>query len=397
MIAGMEPTRTIVIGCGRRAGIADNQVLAEAGFIIVAGVDPDPGARARWAEKHPDATTYGDLAAALAAERPAAAVITSPDFCHADDACAALEAGCAVYLEKPLAITIPDADRILATAQRTGSKLYVGHNMRHFPCVLAMKRLIDEGAIGRVQAAWCRHFISYGGDAYFKDWHSERRYGTGLLLQKGAHDIDILHWLCGASTRLAVGMGRLSVYDQTEHRPSEEPGVATWNDANWPPTSQIGTNPQMDVEDHSMVLLQLANGVQASYLQCHYTPDSCRNYTIIGDAGRIENVGDHGNWKVHVYRQRGAAFGAPDEVIEGGGDEGGHGGADPRILREFAAYVRDDAPISVSAVAARDAVAAGCAATESLRDGCTPRAIPPVAAEVAAYFERAERGAEVGA
>ncbi len=36
-----------------------------------------------------------------------------------------------------------------------------------------MRELIERGRIGRVEAIWCRHFISYGGDAYFKDWHSE--------------------------------------------------------------------------------------------------------------------------------------------------------------------------------------------------------------------------------
>lgn len=63
----------------------------------------------------------------------------------------------------------------------------MGHNMRHMQFVLKMKSLIDEGRIGTVKTAWCRHFVGHGGDFYLKDWHSERRYSTGLLLQKGAH------------------------------------------------------------------------------------------------------------------------------------------------------------------------------------------------------------------
>lgn len=43
--------------------------------------------------------------------------------------------------------------------------------------------------------------MGYGGDWYFKDWHAERRCTTGLLLQKAAHDIDVLHWLKPAPTR----------------------------------------------------------------------------------------------------------------------------------------------------------------------------------------------------
>ena len=65
---------------------------------------------------------------------------------------------------------------------------------------LAMRELIASGAIGRVTSIWCRHFVGHGGDYYFKDWHADRRRSTGLLLQKGAHDIDIMHWLAGGRT-----------------------------------------------------------------------------------------------------------------------------------------------------------------------------------------------------
>lgn len=56
-----------------------------------------------------------------------------------------------------------------------------------------MKELIDAGAIGEVKTIWCRHFVGNGGDYYFKDWHAERKNTTSLLLQKGAHDIDVIH------------------------------------------------------------------------------------------------------------------------------------------------------------------------------------------------------------
>ena len=68
--------------------------------------------------------------------------------------------------------------------------------------------------------------------------------------------------------------------------------------------------------------------------------------------------------------------------------EGGHGGADPRIIDEFIAYVRDDGPITTSPVEARNSVAAGCAATKSLRNGSIPIDIPPVPSETVEYFAR---------
>jgi len=63
-----------------------------------------------------------------------------------------LEAGIPVYLEKPLAITIEAADRILEVARRTGTRLYVGHNMRHMEVVRLLKSIIDSGRIGEGKA-----------------------------------------------------------------------------------------------------------------------------------------------------------------------------------------------------------------------------------------------------
>ncbi len=68
--------------------------------------------------------------------------------------------------------------------------------------------------------------------------------------------------------------------------------------------------------------------------------------------------------------------------------EGSHGGADPRIVDEFVRYVREGGKVTTSPIAARNSVAAGCQATESLRNGGVPIDVPPVDTEVAAYFNR---------
>ncbi len=69
--------------------------------------------------------------------------------------------------------------------------------------------------------------------------------------------------------------------------------MADWFDPHqWPPTELDQLNPVVDVEDLSMMLSRLSNGVLASYQQCHYTPDYWRNDTVIGDHGRMENFDD---------------------------------------------------------------------------------------------------------
>lgn len=369
-----------VLGFGLRSGLAAVAHRPDQGSRIVAVCDPRPERRERAREIYGDALVTADLAELLAAELDAVFVL-SPDYLHEEHAVAVLEAGIAVYLEKPMAVTTAGADRILATAERTGSKLYVGHNMRHMPVVQAMRRLILDGAIGEVKAIWCRHFVGHGGDFYFKDWHAERAKSTGLLLQKGAHDIDVIHWLGGGYTRRVSAMGGLTVFSQTVE-PSPQADYLPpegWSHLNtWPPLTQTGLNPAMDVEDLSMVTMALDNGVFATYQQCHYTPDYWRNYTVIGTEGRLENFGDGPGAEVKVWSTRRSSYpGDPDQTVVIGETTGGHGGADPEIVGEFLRFVRDGEPTLTSPVAAREAVAAGCAATESLRAGGTAVDVPP--------------------
>ena len=372
-----------------RGGLAGHAHNPADGVRMVAGADNHAPFLEKFKEKYDPAFVTEDYRELVARDDVDAVFVCSPDYLHEEHAVAALSAGKAVYLEKPMAITIGGCDRILEAARDNKAKLYLGHNMRHMNFVLKMKRLIDEGAIGEVKAGWCRHFVGYGGDFYFKDWHADRTKSTGLLLQKGAHDIDVLHWLCGGYTRKLKAMGGLTVYNRIDDvDPNPEPGKRDWSLDNWPPLEIKGLNPVVDVEDISMMLMELDNGVFCSYQQCHYSPDYWRNYTIIGTEGRIENFGngEEGTvvrlWNTKTtYKPEGdAEFPAP-------ATEGGHGGADPAIVDEFIRFVREDALPSTSPVAARYSVAAGCVATECIRSGADAAAVvPPLDEALASYF-----------
>ena len=380
-----------VIGYGLRGGLSRHAHKPGEGSRVVALFDPDADAHERFREKYGnDVHTGADLEKFLGLGLDAAFVL-SPDYLHEEHALALLEAGIAVYLEKPMAITTEGCDRLLSAAQKSGGRLYLGHNMRHSPFVREMKRLIDDGAIGEPKVAWCRHFVGNGGDFYFADWHAERKYGTSLLLQKGAHDIDVLHWLCGSYAREVTGMGDLMVYSPEQG--GEAPNWWQTRDEDtylkrWPPRSLTGLNPAMDVEDVSMLTMRLDNGILASYQQCHFTPDYWRNYTIIGTEGRIENFGNgEPGTAIRVWNRRHDYHAEGDHVVPLDPETGGHGGADPRIVAEFLRYVREGGATETSPVAARYAVAAGCAGAESLRSGSTPVRVPEADPAVTAYFD----------
>lgn len=369
-----------VIGWGLRKHLAKVAHRPEAGQALVALADPAESAQTDFkAFAGADAKVTADYR-----ELPSLGVdavfVLSPDWLHEEHALFLLEAGIPTYLEKPMAITIEGCDRILAAADRTGTPLFLGHNMRYFGVVRQMREWIQSGKIGRPKAAWCRHFVSYGGEAYFKDWHADRSKSTGMLLQKGAHDIDILHWLAEGYSQRVTALGALQVYGDIQDRqqPGERHPIA-FTDA-WPPRSLTNLYPIVDIEDTSMMLMELDNGVLASYQQCMFAPDAWRNYTIIGDEGRIENLGDApGKAVVKLWNRRhhGYVPDADDSIAIPEAD-GPHGGADALIVDEFLRFVQHGGETTTTPLAGRMAVAAGVAATQSLRDGGSPVLIPAV-------------------
>jgi predicted dehydrogenase len=385
----MTDLRVAVIGLGARGYLADLVHRPGRGGRVVACVDPRPAALAdRVTRFGPEVRAYADHRSLAAADVDAALVL-SPDDTHEPIAIDLLRAGIATFVEKPVAITTAGADRVLDAARTARARLYVGHNLRHAPFVTAMREVIGSGAIGRVTSIWCRHFVGHGGDYYFKDWHADRRRSTGLLLQKGAHDIDIVHWLAGGRSEAVSAFGTLGVYGANLDR-AVRPGelMPDWFDEQtWPPQAHRGLHPVIDVEDLSVVNMRLDNGVLATYQQCHYTPDYWRNYTVIGTRGRLENFGDLDGATVKVWNERRSGYRADADIeIDIPAEDESHGGADQAIVEEFLRYARAGGPTLTSPVAARDAVAAGCAATESLRAGGALVSVPEVATDLGDYF-----------
>lgn len=375
----IKPLRIGVIGAGSRGRVSKlvHRPDLECELVCACALEPEVLAEYRQ-EFGPGFFTTDDYREILAVDDLDAVFICTPDWLHEEHALRAFEAGKGVYLEKPIAIHLESAQRILQKADELQAKLYVGHNMRFMPVMEKMHGIIQSGRIGEVQAIWCRHFICYGGEAYFRDWHSERRYGNGLLLQKASHDIDMIHWFGGGYTQLVVGMGQQSVFHRAERRQSGQKAPPfRLND--WPPLAQKHYSEIIDVEDHNMVMMHLDNGVMASYTQCHYAPDSQRNYTIIGTEGRIENFGDHStddHWaRVAIWNRRCIYLENGIESIAIPPIEGTHGGADPRIVADFIHFLRGASPQGATPEDAYYSVATAALATESLRDGASPRSL----------------------
>lgn len=378
-----------LIGFGERAQLYPEVHRPGEGSRVVAVCDPARPARERARAAFPGATVTAALDPLLE-QGLDAVMIFAPDDQHARSTVRALRAGIPAFCEKPIAIRLQDADTMLRTARETGTKLYVGHNMRHMPVVTVMRDLIQQGRIGEVKTVWVRHFVGHGGDYYFTDWHADRRHTRSLLLQKAAHDFDIIHWLAGAYTTRVSAMGSLSVYgDITDRRERRGERLRDWFSLDrWPPLSLTGMNPVIDVEDISLVNMKLGNGVLAAYQQCHFTPDYWRNFTVVGTEGRLENFGDTSGSVVGLWNRRHRAAAPPDEsFVVPAVDESSHDGADGAMVAEFFRFVREGGPTLTSPVAARYAAAVGIGATRSLRRREAATDVPALAPDLVAYFD----------
>ena len=209
----MKQVRIGIIGVTGRGRLWKHWHNPEGKSVIVGGADISEKAlqefKSQIKEKIFTTLDYKEL---LKRKDIDAIAVMSPDFTHEEYAIAALNAGKHVFLEKPMAITTEGCDNILKAWKKSGKKLMIGFNMRHMRIFQTMKDIADTGTIGEIKAVWVRHFVGTGGMWYFRTWMSERKNANSLLLQKAAHDIDMIHWITGSYTKKVAAFGSLDFY-----------------------------------------------------------------------------------------------------------------------------------------------------------------------------------------
>ncbi len=179
--------------------------LDRAELVAVADLDLD---YARQVGEERSARAWGDYREMIASEDLDAVVIATPHHLHAPMGLDCLEAGLHTFVEKPIANTVSEADRMIEAAQARDLKLAVGHNYRTFPGNRALKRLIDEGALGeiyRVLWMWIetRPEVYYDRDIWRCTWEHA---GGGVLMNQTSHDLDLLCWMVGDPVAVSAMM-----------------------------------------------------------------------------------------------------------------------------------------------------------------------------------------------
>ncbi len=205
--------------------------------------------------------SFTELDRALA-ERPDAVIVANPSSLHLEVAAAAADAGCHLFVEKPLADGWDGVERLVERVETRGLVATVGYHFRFHPALIRVRRMLDAGAIGRTMAAR----FTFG--EYLPGWHPDEDYrqsyaarralGGGVLLTQ-IHDLDIAYWFWGLPARAFAVGGHRSRLD-------------------------------VDVEDVASVTLAYADGAAPMPVHLHMDylqRPPARRGEIIGETGRL--------------------------------------------------------------------------------------------------------------
>ena len=231
----MTPVRTLVVGLGNMGLSHAKAYHANPGFEIV-------GLANRSRPDLPDGFDaypfFEDFDTALAATRPDLVCVATYTDTHADYAIRAMEAGCHVFVEKPLAMTVEEAERVTGAARRLGRKLVVGYILRHHP---SWMRFIEEARRlgGPVVMRMNLNQQSVG-----PTWEVHRRLmeTTSPIVDCGVHYVDVMCQITDAAPVEVRGMGvRLSdevapdMYNYGHLQVLFADGSVGWYEAAWGP------------------------------------------------------------------------------------------------------------------------------------------------------------------
>lgn len=193
-----------VVGLGWWGRALADAVIAADGVELVGGFARSPDARASFAADY-ECEPPDSLALLLGDARLAGIVVATPHSSHREIIEAAADAGKAVLMEKPLALTTADAKAAIDIATAAGIPLQVGHQRRRTAANRAIKRMIDAGDLGAIQLVEANQSIgnalTHADDAWRRD-RSESPLGGMTSL--GVHKIDTMHYLVGRMNRVAA-------------------------------------------------------------------------------------------------------------------------------------------------------------------------------------------------
>lgn len=307
-------------------------------------------------------------------QKPDCIIVTTKDSLHDEYICRAMELGCDVITEKPMTTDATKCQRILDTQKRTGRKVTVTFNYRYAPPRTQIKELLMSGVIGDVLSVDFEWLLNtrHGAD-YFRRWHRNKENSGGLMVHKATHHFDLVNWWISSVPETVYANGKREFYtprtadrygltnrgDRCQGCP-EAPkcpfyvdlaSTQGWRNLYYNNEKFDGYfrdrcvfSPDIDIEDTMNVIVRYQNNVTLSYALNAFTPWEGYMISFNGTRGRLEHrcqesVYISGDGTVPGTLKTGETWTRICPQWETAYDvdlwvgEGGHGGADPVMLR----------------------------------------------------------------
>ncbi len=389
-----NPIPVIVVGMGERASIYAREALSHPDLLRIVGVadvDPQKLRQAQNMFHIPDGHCFSSVEELAAVPRFAAAVINGTmDQLHVPTSLPLLRHGYDILLEKPFAVSQEEADRLLCCARETGRHVMICHVLRYAPFYRKIKEALTAGELGDIinihmaeQVSFFHHSVSYVRGKYA----SPELCGSGMLLSKCSHDLDIMAWLMGNVRPLSVS----SAGSQFQFRPEMAPEGAgshclldcpiersciysarrlyvehpqRWANNIWrdygsragsdeekmrilsepdQPFSRCVYRCDIPVVDHQSLLISFAGGATGTFSMNGGASASGRHIHITGTRGEISGIFEEQCFTISRIDPC-APEGRRLQMIDVSDLQKGnaHGGGDQAIVRDFVAMLRGE-------------------------------------------------------
>lgn len=384
----VERKRYAIVGAGSRAGMyIEAATIGYRDCAELVGMCDLSQTRMDWhngqlrRRGQPPAPTYQahDFDRMIGEAKPDTVIVTTTDAWHHEYIARALDLGCDVISEKPLTTTLDRLKTIDEAIQRSGGSLRVTFNYRYAPAYARFRELIRAGVVGRplaVDFSWVLD-TSHGAD-YFRRWHREKELSGGLLVHKATHHFDLVNWWIDSYPRQVFALGDLLFYGAAnakargehysyarytgEEAAKDDPFalrldekeayaglyLAAEDETGYIRDRNVFGEP-ITAEDTMTVTARYANGALLSYCLVAYAPWEGLRIAVTGTRGRLEmdvtetvshlkpdsasaaaSKGAFKQTAIRVFPMFGEGY-----AVEAPVAEGGHGGADPLMLKDL--------------------------------------------------------------
>jgi predicted dehydrogenase len=349
-----------IIGLGGRiSGMIQAFKEACPELKVVAVLDPNEAkARERLPESdRAGAKFYGTVKELIEAGKPDAVAIGTRCDLHTPYAVQVAGYDVPLYLEKPVSNSMEQALALEKAFAKSKCRVVVSFPLRVSPLCVRARKLIDDGAVGRVEHLLGVNYVPYGS-VYFDSWYKDYKVTGGLFLQKATHDLDYLMYLAGAPiVRVAAMTSKGRVFRDSSTKGAKPEANAAYYDG-------IGTPETGMNEDQSNVLLEFANGAKGLYTQIFFVKRTAgaRGATVTGWNGTISF-----DWNKKELKRVWHHEPFDDVMTPSFGE--GHGGGDQILAKNFVDLVKSGAASICPIKAGLDSAFACLAARESADTG----------------------------